>query len=83
VDVTVTSRENGDRTVVEVTGEIDVYTAPALREELSRLVDGEHTNLVVDLTQVSFMDSTGLGVLVGALKKVRTLGGDLRPVITQ
>jgi len=83
VDVTVTSRENGDRTVVEVTGEIDVYTAPALREELSRLVDGEHTNLVVDLTQVSFMDSTGLGVLVGALKKVRTLGGDLQLVITQ
>ena len=38
MDVTVTSRENGDRTVVEVTGEIDVYTAPALREELSRLV---------------------------------------------
>lgn len=83
MDVTVTSRENGDRTVVEVTGEIDVYTAPALREELSRLVDGEHTNLVVDLTQVSFMDSTGLGVLVGALKKVRTLGGDLQLVITQ
>ena len=83
MDVTVTSRANGDRTVVEVTGEIDVYTAPALREELSSLIDAESTDIVVDLTQVSFMDSTGLGVLVGALKKVRTLGGDLQLVISQ
>ncbi len=81
MDVTVTSRADGDRTVVDVTGEIDVYTAPALREELSNLIDAEHTDLVVDLTGVSFMDSTGLGVLVGALKKVRTIGGDLRLVI--
>lgn len=83
MDVTVTSRANGDRTIVEVTGEIDVYTAPALREELSSLIDAENTDLVVDLTQVSFMDSTGLGVLVGALKKVRTLGGDLQLIISQ
>ena len=54
-----------------------------MREELSSLIDAENTDLVVDLTQVSFMDSTGLGVLVGALKKVRTLGGDLRLVISQ
>jgi anti-sigma B factor antagonist len=83
VDVSVTSRANGDRTVVDVTGEIDVYTAPALREELASLIDNENTDLIVDLTSVSFMDSTGLGVLVGALKKVRTLGGDLRLVIDQ
>ncbi|NTW38865.1 MAG: STAS domain-containing protein [Cellulomonadaceae bacterium] len=83
MDVSVTSRASGDRTVVEVTGEIDVYTAPVLREELASLVDSEHTNLVVDLSAVSFMDSTGLGVLVGALKKVRTLGGDLALVINE
>ena len=83
MDVSVTSRVSGDRTVVDVTGEIDVYTAPALREELASLIDSEHTNLVVDLTGVSFMDSTGLGVLVGALKKVRTHGGDLQLVIDQ
>ena len=83
MDVSVTSRTDGDRTVVDVTGEIDVYTAPLLREELASLIDSEHTDLVVDLTKVGFMDSTGLGVLVGALKKVRTLGGDLRLVIDQ
>lgn len=81
MEVTVTSRTSGARTVVQVTGEIDVYTAPLLREELASLIDAEHRELVVDLTGVGFMDSTGLGVLVGALKKVRTLGGDLQLVI--
>jgi anti-sigma B factor antagonist len=83
VDVSVTSRVSGDQTVVDVTGEIDVYTAPVLREELASLIDNERTDLIVDLSAVGFMDSTGLGVLVGALKKVRTLGGDLRLVINQ
>lgn len=83
MDVSVTSRESGNRTVVDVTGEIDVYTAPVLREELASLIDSEHTDILVDLTGVRFMDSTGLGVLVGALKKVRTVGGDLQLVIDQ
>ncbi len=82
MEVTVTSRTTGARTVVQVTGEIDVYTAPLLREELASLIDAEHRELLVDLTGVGFMDSTGLGVLVGALKKVRTLGGDLQLVIS-
>lgn len=83
MEVSVTSRASGERTVVQVTGEIDVYTAPALREELATLVDGGSTDLVVDLTGVPFMDSTGLGVLVGVLKKVKTHGGELALVIDQ
>lgn len=83
MDVSVTSRASGDRTVVDVTGEIDVYTAPVLREELASLIDAENTDILVNLTGVRFMDSTGLGVLVGALKKVRTVGGDLQLVIDQ
>lgn len=77
------SRPSGERTVVRVAGEVDVYTAPTLREELYTLIDGGDTSLVVDLTDVSFMDSTGLGVLVGALKRIRTLGGALHLVIDQ
>ena len=83
VEVSVTSRLGGERTVVHVSGEVDVYTAPMLREELVGLIDAGHTDLVVDLAEVSFMDSTGLGVLVGALKKIKTLGGELRLVIDQ
>lgn len=70
------SVENSDgQPVVHVAGEIDVYTAPRLREELLRLVtDG---TLIVDLSEVSFLDSTALGVLVGAMKRQRERGGTL------
>jgi anti-sigma B factor antagonist len=81
MDVGVVSREVGDVTVVEVSGEIDVYTASVLRERLASLIDEGRTDLVVDLTPVRFMDSTGLGVLVGVLKKVRGHGGRLQLVI--
>jgi anti-sigma B factor antagonist len=81
VDVSVASRTVDGTTVVDVTGEIDVYTAPALREKLTALVDDGHVDLVVNLTEVRFMDSTGLGLLVGVLKRVRGLDGRLQLVI--
>lgn len=77
----VVSREVGGQTVVEVAGEIDVATADTLRERLNALVDRQQVDLVVDLRQVGFMDSTGLGLLVGTLKRVRTAGGRLQLVI--
>jgi anti-sigma B factor antagonist len=68
--------------VVAVRGEVDFGTAPRLRELLvSTAMDG-HKVAVVDLRAVEFLDSTGLGVLVGALKRYRTLGGDLHLVIS-
>ena len=82
MDAGATSRDVGDRTVVEVTGEIDVYTASVMRERLVSLLDEGRTDLIVDLTDVGFMDSTGLGVLVGVLKKVRGHGGRLQLVIS-
>ncbi|KQR17107.1 anti-sigma factor antagonist [Cellulomonas sp. Leaf334] len=81
MDVRVTSRDVGSRTVVEVDGEIDVSSADALRDQLSELLERDRTDLVIDLRAVRFMDSTGLGVLVGTLKKVRLAGGQLQLVI--
>jgi len=82
MDAEATSRDVGDKTVVEVSGEIDVYTASIMRERLVGLLEVGRTDLVVDLTDVAFMDSTGLGVLVGVLKKVRGHGGRLQLVIS-
>ena len=81
MDVSVVSRTVDGRTIVDVTGEVDVYTAPTLREKLSSLVDAGHIDLVVNLTEVRFMDSTGLGLLVGVLKRLRGLDGRLQLVI--
>ena len=83
MDLSLETRQEGDRTIIEVGGEIDVYTAPKLRECISGLVDDGQQKLVIDLEQVEFMDSTGLGVLVGGLKRVRTVEGTLELVCTQ
>jgi anti-sigma B factor antagonist len=83
VDLSLATRTEGDRTVVEVGGEIDVYTAPKLREQLVDLVNAGKYHLVVDMEGVEFLDSTGLGVLVGGLKRVRAHDGSLRLVCTQ
>src|SRR3954453_19809393 len=83
VDLSLEDRTEGDRTVVVVGGEIDVYTAPKLREKLIDLVSAGNYHLVVDMEAVEFLDSTGLGVLVGGLKRVRAHEGSLRLVCTQ
>ncbi len=83
VDLSLSTRTVGDRTVVEVGGEIDVYTAPKLREQLVDLVADGQYHLIVDMERVDFLDSTGLGVLVGGLKRVRAHDGSLRLVCTQ
>jgi anti-sigma B factor antagonist len=71
----------GDCAVLQVAGEIDVYTAPLLRERVIQLVDDGARHIIADLRGVTFLDSTGLGVLVGSLKRLRSHGGSLRVVI--
>jgi anti-sigma B factor antagonist len=70
-------------TVLAVKGEVDVYSAPRLREKLVELVSEGHRQIVADLEGVDFLDSTGLGVLVGGLKRLRSHEGDLTLVCTQ
>ena len=69
--------------VLAVQGEVDVYTAPRFRERLIELVSQGKHKIVVNLEGVDFLDSTGLGVLVGGLKRVRAHDGTLRLVCTQ
>ena len=83
MDLSLDTRPEGDKTVVSVAGEIDVYTAPKLREQIVQLVEDGRYHLVVDMEQVEFLDSTGLGVLVGGLKRVRAHDGSLLLVCTQ
>lgn len=72
-----------DVTVVSLDGELDVVAADALRAHLTALIRAGHTHLVADLTGVSFLDSTGLGVLVGALKRTTDAGGSISLVVDQ
>ena len=83
MELSLSTRTEGDQTVLEVGGEIDVYTAPKLREQFAQLVEDGRYGIVVDLEKVAFLDSTGLGVLVGGLPQVRSHDGWLRLVCTQ
>ena len=67
--------------VIQVDGELDMYTAPRLKHALGEGIDQGYKTLVVDLRQVGFLDSTALGVLVGSLRRLRAEEGDLRLII--
>jgi anti-sigma B factor antagonist len=68
---------------IAVSGEVDVATAPALRERLYEAVDSSSGPVIVDLLAVTFIDSTALGVLIGARERSETLGLDLRLVLKE
>ena len=68
--------------VVSVSGEVDLYSAPDLLAELRGLAAGGAKHLIVDVTGTSFIDSTGLGVLIAATKILRLKGGELHLVGT-
>ena len=66
-----------ERHVVAVTGEIDLFTAPEFKQRVSAPIDAGRTQVVVDLTETTFIDSSSLGVLIGAHRRLRRLEGSL------
>lgn len=76
-------RKLEDKAVVTVSGEIDVYTSPVLQERLVEVLREGSPNIVLDLSAVTFLDSTGLGVLITGLKRCRSADGDLVLVTAQ
>ena len=83
MDLEVDTQERDRWSVVSLRGEIDVYTAPRLRQALIDLIEGGASDILVDMSRVDFLDSTGLGVLVGGLKRVKAKDGSLEIVATQ
>lgn len=70
------------RTALRVCGEIDAYTAPTFREQMSEAEAREPAGLIVDLQKVRYLDSTGLGVMMGAAKRARERGCSLVVICT-
>jgi anti-sigma B factor antagonist len=74
----IATEEVGPRVcVVGPTGELDLYTCPEFESELTRVISNGAEQVVVDLSQTTFIDSTALGVLLGALESLRARGGGL------
>ena len=76
MDIEQTSQ--GSTAVLRLDGRLNLVSAPTLRSSIDSVVAHGQTHLVVDLSEVGFIDSSGLGALVAGLKLARQAGGDLR-----
>ncbi len=83
MELAITTGSANNYTVVAVAGEIDIFTAPQLREKLVELTEAGEHRIVVDLLRVDFLDSTALGVLVGIHRRISPEGGALNLVCTK
>ncbi|MGW0766712.1 STAS domain-containing protein [Streptomyces sp. NPDC002676] len=77
----VTGGEHGDWAVLRVSGELDLMTSPVLRQRVHDVVAEGHHSLVLDLSEVFFCDSSGVGVLVAARRLIRSCQGRLRLIL--
>jgi anti-sigma B factor antagonist len=75
IELDIESRTEDGWTVLEARGELDLYTAPKLRDEVLGIIDRGDQRIAIDLNGVGFIDSTGLGILVACLKRVREREG--------
>jgi len=73
---------DGETHLIELGGEVDLYTAPEFKERMVQVIEDGKKRVVVDLSEATFIDSTTLGVLVGGVKRLRPTGGSLALVCT-
>jgi anti-sigma B factor antagonist len=80
LSIDVQTDDDGRTHLFALHGDLDVATSPALRAALMDAASGEQQNIIVDLSQLAFLDSTGLGALIGANKRAKEGGGEVRLV---
>lgn len=84
MDLVTETETRGQWSILHVKGEVDVYSSPKLKESLLGLIEEQgRIRIVVDLANVEFMDSSGLGVLVGGLRRVKEGGGEIALVCSK
>jgi anti-sigma B factor antagonist len=81
VDIAIT--DEGGYKLLRPSGDLDVYTVGSLRDAIAQIVGQEQPKVVVDLDAVPFMDSSGLGALMGGVRRLREAGGDLAIACTR
>jgi anti-sigma B factor antagonist len=83
MELVISIENEGSSCMMALDGEVDVYTSSRLRQALNEAIDKGCGNVVVDLQELGFIDSSGLGVLVSALRRLKENGGTLRLVCTK
>jgi anti-sigma B factor antagonist len=77
MEIQLQTRQEAGAQVVAISGDVELHSAASLRQELQRICGQPHAHCIVDMSEVPFIDSTGVGVLVGALKRAHEQGGTL------
>jgi anti-sigma B factor antagonist len=83
MELQIAEQKDGALCVLTLVGEVDVYTAPSLKEKLVDNIESGCSNVLVDMEKVTFIDSSGLGVLVSGLRRARERGGSVRILCTR
>lgn len=77
-DLIIETRTVGQIPILNLCGELDSYHSPSLREKIAELIDSGHALFIIDLSQLNYIDSSGLGTMVAGLKQSREKGGVIR-----
>lgn len=78
MDLKISTLEEANKTIVQLNGEVDVYTAPLLKETLTPISKQPNIEVIIDMSQVQYIDSTGLGIFIGALKTTHVNNSTLK-----
>ena len=83
MDLNINVRDKGDARIIDLTGEVDAYTSSRFREVMVELIDDGNIRLIVSMAKVEYIDSSGLGALVGGLKRISEKDGKIVLVCDQ
>ncbi len=72
------TRERDGIVIIEVSGEVDLYNAPTLKEEIQKLVEQEKYKIIMNLDRVSYVDSSGIGALISSYSNLKKFQGSMR-----
>ena len=71
-------RESGEIVVFDINGEIDLYNAPEIKDKIKEEMNKNKVNIIINLDKVSYIDSSGIGVLISSLSNLKKVGGALK-----
>ncbi|URA09502.1 STAS domain-containing protein [Thermospira aquatica] len=71
-------RETGDVVIFDIKGEIDLYNAPEIKDKIKDEINKGKVNIIINLDKVSYIDSSGIGVLISSLSNLKKVGGALK-----
>ncbi len=74
----ITKRTRGDVVVLDISGEIDLYNAPEIKDIINKLIEEKRYNVIINLEKVSYIDSSGIGALISSLSNLKKYQGGLK-----